>query len=328
MEIAKLREGLSNLVLKEALPFSKKRDVNWKLIRNVSIIGFGVAVVLILVMPAPKPSQKIFYEKSDGRASSSEIAPSQRIPHENNPTEDTLAQLQSAKSQAGAVPKSLDHLYSPGGGGSGGASTNRNSGMILSRGGLDSKTQLPPGTRFSVVLDQSMRLDSHSMPLIATVNREVTQEDGTAIPEGSKLYGDASFHDASERVQVNWNSVQFPNGTMKPLAGIGVGSDGQVGVEGELHSDAVKNTVGQTLTRFIGAYAEGSMQRGALGGNPGGDDNGLKNAVAQTAQDRANTLAENMKKERKWIELKAGSQFFAVVTQAFQFRDPGATYGR
>ena len=200
--------------------------------------------------------------------------------------------------------------------------------MVLSRGGLDSKTQLPPGSQISVTLDQSMRLDSHSMPLIATVNKEVTQEDGTAIPQGSKLYGDASFDDASERVQVNWKSIQFPSGQMKPFAGIGVGTDGQVGVDGEVHSDSVKNTIGQTVTRFIAAYAQGSMQRGALGSNPGGDDNGLKNAVSETAKDRANSWAEDMKKAKKWIELKAGSQFFAVLTQAFQFRDPGGTNGR
>ena len=69
------------------------------------------------------------------------------------------------------------------------------------------------------------------------------------------------------KITIRLQSVQFPNGAMKPISGIGVGSDGQVGVEGEVHSEAVKNTVGQTLTRFVGAYAEGSMQRGALGGD-------------------------------------------------------------
>jgi len=326
VETVKVQERLSNLVLKDALPFTKKRDVNWKIIRNVLIIGIVSAVIVILILPTPKPEQKIFYEKSDGRTSNAETT-NTKTPHENNPTEDTLAQLQNAKGQAGAVPKSLDHLYNVGGA-SGSTSPNRNSAMVLSRGGLDSKTQLPPGSRISATLDQSMTLDSHSMPLIATVNKEVTQEDGTAIPKGSKLYGDASFDDASERVQVNWKTVQFPNGAMKPLAGIGVGADGQVGIEGDVRSNALKNAAGQTLTRFIGAYAEGSMQRGALGGNPGGDDNGLKNAVAETAKDRANSWAEDMKKEKKWIELRAGSQFFAVVTQAFQFRDPGAINGR
>lgn len=331
MEVAKLWAGLSNLILKDPLPFSTKRDVNWKIVRNVSIIGIGAAVLVILILPAPKSEQKIFYEKSDGRPPKTETA-NERGPRENNPTEDTLAQLQNARGQSGSVPSSLDHLYggsgAGGGGTSGGTSPDRNSAMVLTRGGLDSKTQLPPGSRFSVTLDQTMVLNSQSMPIIASVNKEVTQEDGTAIPRGSKLYGDASFDNSSERVQVSWKSVQFPSGMMKPLSGIGVGSDGQVGVEGDVHSDAVKNSIGQTVTKFIGAFAEGSMQRGALGASQGGSENGLKNAIGETAKDRASDWGENMKKEKKWIELRAGSQFFVVVTQAFQFRDPGATYGR
>ncbi len=319
MEIAKL-------LLKDPLPFTKKRDIKWRFIAIALGVGLFIGVVVILFLPTPKSEQKIFYEKADSRSAAPQ-AQTQKTPHENNPTEDTLAQLQSAKGQGGSVPKSLDYLNQPSGKSSG-QSPNRSSSMVIARGGMDSKTQLAPGSKFSVTLDQSMTLDSHTVPIIATVNKDVVQEDGTAIPQGSKLYGDAGFDDSSERVQVNWKSVQFPSGQMKPLAAIGLGSDGQVGLDGDLHSDAVKNAVGQTLTRFIGAYAEGSMQRGAFGGNPGGEDNGLKNAVAETAKDRANTLAEDMKKERKWVELKSGTTFYVVITQAFQFRDPGATYGR
>lgn len=319
-------EIVSKLLLKDPLPFTKKRDIKWKFIGIALGVGLSIGVVVVLILPTPKGEQKIFYEKADSRNSAPQ-AQTSKIPRENNPTEDTLAQLQSAKGQIGSIPKSLEYLNQPNGK-SGGQSQNRNSSMVISRGGLDSKTQLPPGSKFSVTLDQSMTLDSHTVPIIATANKDVVQEDGTAIPQGSKLYGDAGFDDSSERVQVNWKSVQFPSGQMKPLAAIGVGSDGQIGLDGDVHSDAMKNAVGQTLTRFIGAYAEGSMQRGAFGGNPGGEDNGLKNAISETAKDRANAYAEDMKKEKKWVELKSGAVFYAIITQAFQFRDPGATYGR
>lgn len=288
----------------------------------VAVIG---GVLLILIMPTPKSEQKIFYQKADERSKPSEQT--SKTPHENNPTEDTLALLQTARGQMNAVPSSLDHLYQPSSP-TGGQSSNRNSSMIISRNGLDAKTQLPPGTKFTAILDQSMNLGSHTVPIIATVNRDVIQEDGTAIPQGSKLFGDAGFDDSSEKVQINWKSVQFPNGMMKALSGIGIGSDGQVGIEGEVHSNMLKNTVGQTITRFIGAYADGSMKRGAMGINPGGNENGFRNAISETAKDSANSWVEVMKKEKKWVELRAGSVVSILVTQAFQFRDPGATYGR
>ena len=325
MELApSFKDRITNLVFKDALPFTKKRDINWKIIRNVLIAGVAVGVFVILILPTPKEEQKIFYEKSDGRVSSG-AANSAR---ENNPTEDALAQLQGARSQNLSGNRSLDfsgYANRPSGGG---ISQNQNSAMILTRGGLDAKTQLPPGSRILVKLDQAMTLDSHSMPIIATVTKDVAQEDGIAIPEGAKLFGDASFDDNSERVQVNWKTIQLPNGSMKPFSGIVIGHDGQVGIEGSVHSDATRNAIGQTVTRFISAYADGSMQRGAFGGNPGGHDNGMKNAIAETAKDRANNWAEDMKKERKWVELQSGTSFFAVVTQAFQFRDPGNSYGR
>ena len=65
-----------------------------------------------------------------------------------------------------------------------------------------------------------------------------------------------------------------------------------------------------------------------MGAAPGGAENGLKNAVAETAKARADTWAEDLKKEKKWIELEAGAESFAVLNQPFSFRDPGATYGR
>ncbi|MFN9066383.1 MAG: hypothetical protein ACK5V3_04090 [Bdellovibrionales bacterium] len=114
----------------------------------------------------------------------------------------------------------------------------------------------------------------------------------------------------------------------RPLSAIGVGSDGQVGVDGRVHSETMKNVIGQTMTRFIGAYAEGSMQRGSLGENPGGAENGLKNAISETAQDQAERWADDLKKEKRWIEISNRTEFYAVLTANFAFRDPGATYGQ
>ena len=70
------------------------------------------------------------------------------------------------------------------------------------------------------------------------------------------------------------------------------------------------------------------MSQGAFGSSDGGVSNGLKNAVAQTAKERASSMAETMKKEKKWIELSAGTDTQAVLSQSLSFKDPGAIYGR
>jgi hypothetical protein len=70
------------------------------------------------------------------------------------------------------------------------------------------------------------------------------------------------------------------------------------------------------------------MSQGQLGASEGGHQNGMKKAVASTAKDRANAWAEDMNKEKKWIELQMGAEFYTVLNQPFLFRDPGATHGR
>ena len=309
-----IKNHLSKMFLKEALPLTNKRDVNWSAVKKIAGIAVALSVVTVLLLPSPEEKPQDFYEKTDGGGA--------RVSSENNPTEDTLTQLQTARVNIGSVPGSLDYLYR-GGSGGGGISQDRSSSMILAREGLDSKTQLPPGSRISVRLMGRAIVANQPMPVIAIVTKDTIQEDSLAIPQGSKLYGDASFDESSKRALVTWKSIQFPNGREKQLSALAVGADGQVGVEGKVHSDKVKNVIGQTLTRFIGAYAEGSMERGVLGTSKGGEENGLKNAIAETAKGQAESWAEDMKKEREWIELKTDTIFYAIITQSFTFRDPG-----
>jgi len=315
-----IKERFSRFLLKDALPFTKKRDVNWSAVKKFGGAGVVAAVILLLLLPAPKEEQKTFHEKTEGGAT----APATGA--ESDPTQDTLAQLQSARTNVGSVPGSVDLFSRSAGAGQSGP--DRSSSMILARDGGDSRNQLPPGSRLSVRLVEKTIVGDQAIPVIGIVGNDVVYEDTVAIPKGAKLYGEATFDDSSERAQVNWKSVRLPDGRERQISAVCIGRDGQAGVDGHLRSEAVKNVIGQTVTRFVAAYAEGSMQRGALGSTQGGVDNGLKNAVSETAKDRADAWAEDMKKQKKWIELRSGEEFIAVLTQAFLFRDPGVTYGR
>lgn len=317
-----LKARFANFFLKEKIYFLNRREINWKSISNCALLAIGFGICGILLLPAPKENKGSF---SSERPESQETQnpPQGREP---DPTQETLRQLNGAGGSR-AVPQSLDHLYAPDSGGSN-ANEDRNSSMILARNGMDAKSQLPPGSRLSVRLYERAIVANQGMPVIGVVTRDFVHEDALAIPKGSKLFGEVSYDEGSDRAKVNWQTVQLPDGRNRQLAAIGVGLDGQVGVSGKVHSDAVKNTVGQTLTRFIGAYAEGSMQRGSMGANQGGNDNGLKNAVAETAKDRAEAWADDLKKQKSWIEVSNGTEFYAVLTANFAFRDPGATYGR
>lgn len=321
-------EKIKEIFLKEHKPFTKKREINWSKVKITITSAIGVLLIGVLFWPSTPPQETSFHEKTEfGKVISASS--------ENDPTQETVGQLQASRVNTTNVHSSLDYLYrgnSPSGGGGGGfgraGTTDRNGTMILSRGGNDSKTRLSPGTRFLVRLTEKTIVANQAMPILGVVVKDVMQENDIAIPQGAKLIGDISFDDSNERAQINWRSIIMPDGRERPLSGIGVGRDGQVGVDGNIKSQALKNIAGQTMTRFIGAYAEGSMSRGQLGATDGGHENGMKYAIAETAKDRANAWAEDMSKEKKWIELQMGAEFYTVLNQPFIFRDPGATYGR
>lgn len=312
-----------NSFLSDPKPFTTKRDVKWGKVYWWSIGILLLILMLILCWPNSTLEQTSFKEKID------EKPISKGRDSVDDPSDETIRQFEEARANANQVHSSLDYLYRPDSTSNGGNRNNpdRNSSMILNRGGADSRTQLLAGTRVTIRLNGNTTIASQGMPVIGHVVKDIYGDSGVAIPSGSKVLGDASFDEDSERASISWRSIILPDGRERPFSAIGVDRNGQVGVSGAIHSDRVKNAVGQTITRFVGAYAAGSMTSGMFGASQGGNSNGIRNAIAQTATDRANAMGENLQKERKWIELQAGVVTVAVLNQPFSFRDAGALNG-
>lgn len=315
---------ISKFYLKEQKPFTQKRDINWRVLKISALSGIFIAVLILLLLPTSQSETTQFSEKVDSYGYKIQTIA------ESNPTADAWAQMQQSQLNSGVAPRTIDYLNGSVGNhprvGSN-SKPDRSSSMIIGRGGVDSKTQLSPGTKIKVRLNDSVTLSNESVPVIATVVSDVEYENSIAISSGAKVIGEISFDESSERASVTFRSLQLPDGRERSISAIALGNDGQYGIEGKVNSMAIKNTIGQTLTRFIGAYADGSIQRGQLGASQGGHENGMKTAVAETAKDRAEAWAENLKKEKKWLEVKAGKEFILIINQPYQFRDPGSFYG-
>jgi type IV secretory pathway VirB10-like protein len=320
-------EALKKIFLKESIPFVKKREVNKSAILRVCITGISLVVVGVLFIPSPKLEQTNFHEKVDRSGVVREQG------KDNDPTNQTIQELKDSQASLRSLPK--PGLGAPSSGGSlgnGSSSTGRgadlNTPMILSRDGSDSSNSLTAGTRVSIFLSQSLTIANESMPVTGVVSADVIANNSLAIPEGTKVIGEANFDESSSRANLVWKTLILADGRERPFSAISIGSDNQVGIVGNVKSNALKNTLGQALTQFVGAYAQGSMSSGMFGASDGGVQNGLKSAVAQTAKERANSFGESMKKEHQWIELSAGTSLLAILSQSFVYRDPGSTNGR
>ena len=315
---------LTSMFLQDPKPFSDRREIKWGAIKRGSIVAICLAVVGLLIMPEKKEQSGTFHENGQNGSMNPPKA------RENDPTDEAARQLNQANGNLTSVHSNLDYLYQSqsGAGRGGGSAQNKNSAMILTRDGNDSRGSLPPGTRIAIRITNRVVISNQAMPIIGIITSDVVTENDVAITKGAKVLGSATFDDTNERATIDWKTVILPDGRKRQLQAVGVSQDGQAGIEGKVSSNAVKNTIGETLTQFIGSYAQGSMSQGAFGANDGGVSNGIKNAVAQTAKERAANMADAMKKEKKWIELTAGTQTLAVLSQSFAFKDPGAVYGR
>jgi hypothetical protein len=302
---SKLWEKLAGIFIIEPVSFSTKRRINFRGLGWL-LCGFLMIFCLVVFLVPAQEVQTRNYNERTTEQSSQTIGGASSVPPQN------------PLSQA-AVHTAVT---SYGGSGGGSAGANRNTSMIIGRDN-DLSTTLPPGTKFWVKLAQAVTVTSRNMPVIGVVVTAVSSGNSIAVPENTQIFGEASLDSDSERASFNWKSVMFPDGRSKTLSALALGFDNQAGVAGNYHSDALKNTAGQLVSRFVGGVAEGAITRTPFGANQGGIENGLLQGVADTAKDRTDAWTEDMKKPRAWIELEAGTRFQIILSQPFIFRDPG-----
>jgi hypothetical protein len=214
------------------------------------------------------------------------------------------------------------------GGGSaanGSSGQDRNTPMVFNRPGVNSGNQLAAGVKFTVRLLDQLTIGEQAVPVIAEVTHGAFTDAGGGIKEGSRLFGMAQFQNGSERAQIQFQSISDSSGIVRPIQSMALAGDGQAGITGDVHSKSLRNATGQFVTRFVAAYAEGSQQRDFLGNSRGGAENGMLNAVAETAKDRTNAYAEDLKKEHQWIEIGTAKEFTVILTQTFTFNEPGVS---
>lgn len=327
-EAVSLMLKVKTLLFKDERFLSSKKEVNWKFVKQISVIGTIVAVFVLLLLPETKPEIQDFHAKVD------DLKPQQteQKPEEPNPNMDTWEQMKSSQSSASSALRGVDSYNSYLGGssnrtgGGSGSQKNHNTSMVLSRSGSDSRFSLPSGAAIRVRIVSRITVSSDPMPVIGVIIQDVVNDSMLAIPSGSKLYGEATFDESTEKAQILWRSIVMNDNRRRDIQAIAVTDDGQAGIYGDVKSNALKNVVGHTVTGFIAAYAEGSMTRSMLGVSTGGVENGLKQAISDTAKDQAEQWGNDLKKEKKWVEISSGTESQAVITSPFQFRDVGVVY--
>ncbi|HXH75400.1 MAG TPA: TrbI/VirB10 family protein [Bacteriovoracaceae bacterium] len=310
---------MRNFFFKEPHPFTKKKEINWKLIKILGFVFFLILIFVVILIPPEK------FEGDEFSQTSPEVP--ERSFSGTSSTQETINQFESSRHSSsksgGILSEFYAPNYSPGGTK---PQKNKNTSMIIPRMDKDARSQILAGGRLIVKLTEKTVFSSNSVPVIAVVTQDLSSEGTFSIPRGSKLLGEGSLDESSSRAQINFREIIFPDGKIGQISAMAIGIDKELGIPGRIRSSAFRNTVGQTLTRFVGAYAQGSVETGSFGANQGGHLNGLRSAIAATATDRANALGEDLQKQKSWLEVEAGIVFYALLNQSFGMNDEGAVH--
>ncbi|MBV2169293.1 MAG: TrbI/VirB10 family protein [Bdellovibrio sp.] len=301
--LATVKERIKGLFVKK-ISFSQKTELKISSFKWMGLIFVLVFVCVVLLMPDEVPIQ--FSEKMD-----------QEKVQSGDPTEQIEKKSATSSSLLWATPK---REFSRSGYA---AEVNHNTSMMIGSSGGNAKTQLRSGTRLPLRILDKVIVSQDSVPVLAESLLDGATDSGLRLPAGTKFYGEATYTKGTDRASIVFKQISLPNGQIKGLAAKALGKDGQPGIEGRVYSDGVKNTAGQVLTTFVGGLAAGSIQTDIFGRSKGGLENGLLNAVAETARGKAQSYGENLKAEREWIEIRSGAECDALLSESMDLQYGG-----
>lgn len=282
---------------------SKKAEINQK---NIVITLGGILILFVVVaLFLPTEDTRVFREIKD-EEKVTEVSMPRSVTDQNKKSPDTklkASRLWNGGESASAVS-------------SGQSQINYNTAMVMGGASGNSRDQLYAGYKVRLQNVDKFVASQDGTPIIARAIESATTESGMTIPAGSIFYGEATYQAASDKAQIKFSRASFPDGRILDMQAVAIDESGQSGLSGNVKSDAVKNSAGQVLTAFVGGLAAGSVSRDVFGQSAGGLKNGLLQAFADTAKDRASQYGEKMKEAREWIEIESGVYFDAVIQQS------------
>lgn len=305
--VSDLKEKVANFFFIKSSETSKK-DLSWKNIVTASTALFGVTIIMAFLKPEENMTK--FRVVNDERTL--------------NRVEEQKANEANKDSVAKRVWENPPRYTMP----SQGAAPNLNTPMLVGPSSGNAHLQFNAGTKVRIKMAEKFMASSDPTPVMAVTVEDMQTEAGIILPAGSELYGEATLVRGSPRAKIEFKQVSEPNGRLRAIQGLAIGLDGERGIEGKLHSDAMKNSAGQVITSFVAGLAGGSVERDFMGNSKGGISNGLLSAVSEAAKDRATKYGESLKEAREWVEIEAGADAEVVLTQSLKMIENENRYER
>lgn len=287
---------------------SEKREINFRSIKFLLMGGIIIFILVIFLLPT---EQEIEFTEKMNHPEMTAIKDEES--KKSDPSPNLASQMWNSNSTS-----TLKNF-----GGGSASQINYNTSMIVGSKNGNAKTQLRAGTHVPLRIMDKFIVSQESVPILAESILATVTDSGLNLPAGTRFYGEANFQKGTERATITFRQISLPNGEIKAIGGMALGKDGHPGVSGSISSDGLKNSVGSVITNFVAGYATGSMETNLLGNSKGGVENGLKAAIASTAKESANSYGEKLKTQREWIEVAAGTECDALLSESLLLQETG-----
>jgi hypothetical protein len=303
-----------DLYFEKQCPYSRRRPFNLK------NLGFTAGVLFILFVAVT-----IYF----GGEKSSPQKPS-RPDSQQNQNHSTVGVPPDVsggktKGQSSFYQDSMMGLVGHGRVGSGTSQGSRSyaASQVIRRGegGNDPLTRLPLGSTLTAKLINSIISTNVGSPVIAEIPEDVLAHNTPSIPQGTKAIGQATYDDATQRIQVHFNTFVYPEGDQHAVQAMAMEPDGSAGLSGDYHSQGGKRELGNFLGNFVSGFANGMEDRAATEfGVPyeiGSIRDGVLNGVSLSSQNEAKMLSDDLAKSKPYMTLSGGQSFIIYLEREY-----------
>jgi len=160
------------------------------------------------------------------------------------------------------------------------------------------------GFTFDAVLKTGIFSFNLATPVIAEIESDVSYLGKVVVPKGSKIIGTSSVVKSADRVNVNFNTVVFPNGYEIAFQGIALDTNGVAGIRGKVKKQRA------TLPAQVILGSVGTAVGASTGLNVAGE---VTQAIAE------GTRSELAEKQSYSIEVKQGNALQVYVNSRVEY---------
>lgn len=286
----------------EACPYSKRRKFKWGNVKLAGGLFLGLIVLFLLVFN-PEPENSRQNESSTTPQAKNNSARSDSE-YGSDSASDPFAENKSRPAST-QVPRQF-----------------MASQLVRRSDSGNNGDKLPLGTTIVAKLVNSVLSTDSNSPVIAEIPEAIDWKGSILIPQGTRAIGQGMLDDNTQRLQVRFHTLVFPDGDQHSISAIALLGDGSSGIAGDFHSRSLKRQAGRFFGNFVGGLAQGMKDRESTGPygmtmEPGSLKNGVLNGLGNSSLDQAKSFADDTERLKPFLEVPGGTQFLLYLEKEF-----------